>query len=180
MRQHIHGNTGIVRRSLEHTGMARALLEDFVNVNSERMPNKSRTMLDGSRETQLKIPETYKQVDILCEINTTLDQLGYKKKLSRSSFGRIWNQEYPHVALTKTSEFSKCSLCSSLKARMGAKPSLQERAKIREEIKVHMSQQQSCRNMYYAWRAFSQLQPDKYLCIIHDKMDQKKTAIPRL
>ena len=35
VRQHVHGNTGIVRRSLEHTGMARALLEDFVNVNSE-------------------------------------------------------------------------------------------------------------------------------------------------
>lgn len=34
--------------------------------------------------------------------------------------------------------------------------------------------------MYYAWRTYSELQPQKYVCIIHDKMDQKKTAIPRL
>ena len=124
VRQHVHGNKGIMRRSLEHTGLARALLQDFVDNNSERMPNKSRTMLDGSRETQLVIPETYKQVDILDDINTTLGQLGYERKLSKSSFGRIWNEEFPQVSLTKTSEFSKCSLCSSLKARLAAKPSL--------------------------------------------------------
>lgn len=89
MRQHVHGNTGIMRRSLENSGMARALLQDFVDNNCERMPNKCRTMLDGSRETQMVIPQTYKQVDILEKINTTLGQLGYGKKLSKSSFGRI-------------------------------------------------------------------------------------------
>ena len=115
VRQHVHGNKGIMRRSLEHTGLARALLQDFVENNSERMPNKSRTMLDGSRETQLVIPETYKQVGILDDINTPLGQLGYQKKLSKSSFGRIWNEKFPQVSLTKTSEFSKYSLCSSLK-----------------------------------------------------------------
>ena len=43
-----------------------------------------------------------------------------------------------------------------------------------------MAQQKSCRSLYYAWRTFSETQPQKYICIIHDKMDQKKTAIPRL
>ena len=85
--QYVHGNTGIVRRSLEHTRMARALLQDFVDNNSEQMPNKSRTMLDGSRETELVILETYKQVDILDDINTTLGQLGIEKRLLKSSFG---------------------------------------------------------------------------------------------
>ena len=101
VRQHVHGNTGIMRRSLEHIGMARALLQDFVDNNFERMPNKSRTMLDGSRETQLVIPKTYKQVDILDDINTTLGQLGYEKKLSKSSFGRIWNEVFPRISLNK-------------------------------------------------------------------------------
>ena len=36
------------------------------------------------------------------------------------------------------------------------------------------------RNFYYAWRTYSELYPSKYLCIIHDKMDQKKTCIPRV
>ena len=34
--------------------------------------------------------------------------------------------------------------------------------------------------MYYTLSKFSQLQKDWYLCIIHDKMDQKKMEIPRL
>lgn len=119
-------------------------------------------------------------MDISSEINTTLDLMGYEKRLSKSSFGRIWNKEYPHVSLTKTSEFSKCNLCSSLKARLEAKPSLQERVMLLKEREVHMAQQKTCRNLYYAWRTFSKTQPQKYVCIIHDKMDQKKIAILRL
>ena len=179
VRQYVHGNTSTLRRGLVHTSLARALLNEFID-NSERMPHRCRTLHDGSRETQLVIPATYKQVDILSEINTTLDQMGYEKRLSKSSFGRIWNKEYPHVSLTKTSEFSKCNLCSSLKSRLEAKPSLQERAMLLKEREIHMAQQKSCRSLYYAWRTFSETQPQKYICIIHDKMDQKKTAIPRL
>ena len=43
-----------------------------------------------------------------------------------------------------------------------------------------MKQQKSCRSLYYTWHTFLETQPQKYVCIIHDKMDQKKTAIPRL
>lgn len=43
-----------------------------------------------------------------------------------------------------------------------------------------MLQQMSCKNVYYAWRTYSELYPSKYLCIIHDKMDQKNTCIPRV
>ena len=53
-------------------------------------------------------------------------------------------------------------------------------AHLKEERKIHMRQQQSCTNFYYTWCKFSHFKKDKYLCIIHDKMDQKKTAIPRL
>ena len=43
-----------------------------------------------------------------------------------------------------------------------------------------MLRQMTCRNVYYAWRTYSELYPTKYLCIIHDKMDQKKTSLPRV
>ena len=43
-----------------------------------------------------------------------------------------------------------------------------------------MAEQMSCRNLYYAWRDASKIEPTKYLCIIHDKMDQMKTHLPRL
>ena len=38
----------------------------------------------------------------------------------------------------------------------------------------------TCQNVYYAWRTYSELYPTKYLCMIHDKMDQKNTCIPRV
>ena len=71
--QYLHGNTGVLRRGLQHTSKARALLDEFVNINSEPAPHKSRTMLDGSRETRLSIPSIFKQLDILNEINATLE-----------------------------------------------------------------------------------------------------------
>ena len=57
---------------------------------------------------------------------------------------------------------------------------LQERAKCMLDRRTHMLQQMSCRNVYYGWRLYSKMHPKKYLCIIHDKMDQQKTSIPRL
>ena len=128
VRQCVHGNTCVLRRELEQTCLARALIHEFVDNNAKPMPHKSRKMLDGSRETQLVILAIYKQVDILGEINTTIYETGYEKKLSKASFGRTWNKLYPHVALTKTSELSKCNFYSSIKARIKAKPNLQERA----------------------------------------------------
>ena len=87
--QYVHGNTGVLRRGLQHTSEARALLDEFVSMKSKPAPHKSRTMLDGSRETRLSIPSIFKQVDILNEINATLEQLGHEKMISKSSFGRI-------------------------------------------------------------------------------------------
>ena len=126
--QYLHGNTRVLRRGLQHTNKARAILDEFLNMNFEPTPHKIRTMLDGSRETRLSIPSIFKQVDILNEINATLEQLGHDKMLSKSYFNRIWNKEFPQVSLTKTSEFSKCTLCSGFKAKLEAKPSLEERA----------------------------------------------------
>ena len=78
--------------------MVRASLQKLVDNKTKWMPNKIRTMLDASKGTQLVIPKTCKQVDILDNINTTLGQLGYERKLSKSSFGRIWNVEFQKVS----------------------------------------------------------------------------------
>ncbi len=179
VRRAMHGNKGAIRAAWDHTQMGRAILREFVEKNAEQMPHKSRTMQDGSRETQLVIPDVYKQIDIWTEVNGTLEQLGCKK-MSMSTFNRIWNTEFKHVSLTKTSEFSKCAICSEIKEQLAATKCLQERNVLLRKRRCHMLQQQSCRNVYYGWRLASQLNPQKNLCIIHDKMDQQKTAIPRL
>ena len=60
VRQSVHGNDGLIRKGRDHTEMGRALMCSFVEENSERMPHKSRTMEDGTRETLLAIPNTYR------------------------------------------------------------------------------------------------------------------------
>ena len=44
----------------------------------------------------------------------------------------------------------------------------------------HLAHQQSCRRLYGAWREESKRNPSDILCIIHDKMDTAKTALPRM
>ena len=71
--QYMHGNTRVLRRGPQHISRVRSLVDEFLNMKSKPMPCKSRIMLDGSRETKLSIPSIFKQVDILSEINTTLE-----------------------------------------------------------------------------------------------------------
>ena len=179
VRRSVHGNEGVIRKGREHTEMGRAMIRSFVETNSERMPHKSRTMGDGTRETLLVIPSTYKQIDILHDVNKTLERLNYNP-MSSTTFNRIWNTEFANVTLSKTSDFSKCVVCSRIKSQLESTKDDEMIEQLKEERRIHMMQQQSCRNVYYTWRKFSHMQRDKYLCIIHDKMDQKKTAIPRL
>ena len=68
----MHGNDGVIRKGRDHTKMDRTLIRSFVEENLEKMPHKSRTMEDGTRETLLAIPNTYKQIDILHDVNKTL------------------------------------------------------------------------------------------------------------
>ena len=49
--------------------------------------------------------------------------------------------------------------------------------KQREE---HLAHQQSCRRLYGASCEESKHNPSDILCIIHDKMDTAKTALPRM
>ena len=71
----MHGNLGVIGKARDHIEMGKAIIRDFVENNSEQMPHKCRTLMDGSRETQLVIPEIYRQTDILHEVNLGLKKL---------------------------------------------------------------------------------------------------------
>ena len=174
-----HGNTAIIRKGHVHVEMAKAYIQEFIDKNAKRMPHKSRTSVYGDHETQLVLPSMYKQVDILREVNATLTSLGYSS-LSQPTFSRLWNTTFKIVSLSKTSTFSKCDMCTTIKLKLESTKVQEELAKLFILCRKHMLQQMTCRNVYYAWRTYSELYPTKYLCIIHDKMDQRKTCIPRV
>ena len=174
-----HGNLGIIRKQTTHVEMAKAIIQGFIDNNADQMPHKLRTSMHGTRETQQVLPSMYKQVDILREVNDTLVSLNYKT-LSQPTFSRLWNTVFKTVSLSKSSTFSKCDICTAIKAKLESTRNQEERAKYFAQRRAHMLQQMSCRNMYYAWRSTSEMYPNKFLCIIHDKMDQSKTAIPQI
>ena len=79
----MHGNDGVIRKGRDHMEMGRALIHSFVEENLEKMPHKS-----GTRETFLAVPNTYKQLDILHNVNKTLESMSLQKMLS-TTFNRI-------------------------------------------------------------------------------------------
>jgi hypothetical protein len=79
------------------------------------------------------------------------------------------------------STFSKCSECTELKEfQCAATRNSAEEKKWQRRFDEHMAHQLSCRKLYYSWRTESDRSPLEVLCIIHDGMDSRKTALPRL
>ena len=140
VRRSVHGNDGLIRKGRDHIEMGRALIRSFVDENLEKMPHKSRTMDDGTRETLLAIPNTYKQIDILHDVNKTLQSLSLQP-MSSTTFNRIWNKEFAKVTLSKTSEFSKCVVCSRIKSQLESTKDGEMIARLKDERRIHMMQQ---------------------------------------
>lgn len=96
-----------------------------------------------------------------------------------SQESRLWNTVFKTVNLLKTKTFSKCKICT-IKVKLELQKNQVEHSKYMAKRRAHMLQQMSCRNLYYAWRSASKMNPNMYLCIIHDKMAKSKTAIPQI
>ena len=56
----------------------------------------------------------------------------------------------------------------------------EEADQLKADQEYHLDEHTQGRILYHTWRYQSQTRPKEYLCIIHDKMDHCKTAIPRL
>lgn len=79
------------------------------------------------------------------------------------------------------SNFSKCTECDFLVELIAKYPrGSDEWQSLTEDRTRHLNYQRACRNIYYGWTTQSIQSPTEFLCIIHDKMDTSKTAIPRM
>ncbi|KAL3692401.1 hypothetical protein R1sor_006052 [Riccia sorocarpa] len=100
--------------------------------------------------------------------------------ISKTLFYALWSSNFDNYKFHKRGAFAKCEICVTLKQKLMQERRPDYRRPIEEQRDKHMNQQMSRRNVYYAKRTIAKAQPDKYLCLIHDKMDQAKTNIPRL
>ncbi|KAL3698009.1 hypothetical protein R1sor_012085 [Riccia sorocarpa] len=161
------------------TVQAHAVLGQLLTELAEPMPHMQRTQEDGSSVIVYMLPSCYTKKSIMEEVNCKIESIG-GETISKSLFYRNWKASCRNYKFHKRGAFTKCDTCVTLKLKLMEERRPDFRRPIEEERNKHMSEQMSRRNVYYAKRALAKAQPEKYLCLIHDKMDQNKTNIPRL
>lgn len=96
-----------------------------------------------------------------------------------SYFSRLQKENYSHVKVPAEQRFTKCKICTGLKAA-------RRRTLIRAELKdiklrreKHLQQVMTERRKYWSRRTKAKQYPHQYLSMILDGMDQHKTLLPR-
>jgi hypothetical protein len=102
--------------------------------------------------------------------------------ISQSTISRIKKELFNNVAIKPVgSSFAKCSTCNQLQQFLLKSPEgslvFVEFMKQRTQ---HLNHQASCQRFYGSWKEKLKRNPQNFLCIIHDKMDTAKTALPRM
>jgi len=81
----------------------------------------------------------------------------------------------------RSSTFTKCTICESLKDLILKVGKNSVNAKEHElKLKRHNKHQKSYKHLYHNWKTELIQSKDEYLCIIHDKMDHSKTTLLKL
>ena len=80
-----------------------------------------------------------------------------------------------------SSNFSRCSECDFLQDCISRYPrGCDEWATLVNNRTKHINYQNACHHLYHGWSSNSVDSPTEFLCIIHNKMDHTKSAIPRM
>ncbi|KAL3692045.1 hypothetical protein R1sor_005696 [Riccia sorocarpa] len=146
---------------------------------AEPMPHMQYIQADGSARILYMLPSCYNKLSIMNELNLKLKSFG-GEGISKSRFYKQWTDNFKNFRFHQKGAFAKCDTCVELKLKLMNERRPEARRPIEEERNKHMSEQMSRRNVYYAKRTLAKTQPERYLCLIHDKMDQNKSNIPRL
>jgi hypothetical protein len=173
-----HGNQGLLK-TRQNTMTARAFLEAILTENAEPMPHISYTGGFGTDTIEYRLPSCFSKKDIFKEVAIKM-QLDGLKPVVESMLYDIWKNSFANFTFHRQSAFAKCTLCVQFKENLMREKRKVERAKLEADRTRHLREQMSRRQSYYSHRVLAKTNPSEYLCIIHDKMDQAKTWIPRL
>jgi len=173
-----HGNLG-KRRMSERVCQAMVTLREIIESAADHHPSKRRTMDDNSRQVLRELPKSLTWESIRNKVNMVNAECGIGP-VSQSIVSFLHQKHFKDVVIHKKgNNFSKCTTCSELlerKARLsGLKEELEQ---YRADEKAHHDEHSQGRRLYHAWRTQSIQNPKTFLCIIHDKMDHGKTALP--
>ena len=104
------------------------------------------------------------------------------KPVSQSTVSVMKKKLFRHVEVkAPNNNFSKCSECDFLQDCISRYPrGCDEWATLMNDRTKHINYQNACCRLYHGWSSNSIDSPIEFLCIIHDKMDHTKFAIPQI
>jgi len=115
---------------------------------------------------------------VLCQVNDKCNQ----KPLSQPALSQLRKEYFRNVEVKEVgSNFSRCTECDFLVEFISKYPrGCDDWQCLVSDRDRHLNYQRACRNIYHGWSTESVQHPSEFLCIIHDKMDTTKTALPRM
>ncbi|XP_071143255.1 uncharacterized protein [Mytilus edulis] len=146
---------------------ALAWLQDFANSYAGFMPDSK----------QLHLPCCLTKSSVYSTMVSELEG-PTSQCISLSHFLLVWRTELRHIAIPRRSRFSECNTCVLLKNEIESTRNKEVRKQLMQQRDTHLKQQKSEREKYYKHAMKARRNPDKYLSIIMDAMDQAKTMIP--
>ena len=173
-----HGNKG-KRRMSERDSQAYMAMKGIIDESADNHPAKLQTMADSSRRALRELSTSFTWESIRNKANAENAELNLAP-VSQSTISLLRQKYFKEVAIHKKgNNFSKCTICSELlqqKSRLtGVKEEIES---LKQDEDAHHEEHTQGRLLYHAWRHESIHRPKEVLCIIHDKMDHCKTAIP--
>ena len=98
--------------------------------------------------------------------------------LNYRHFNRLWRLQFNNVIIPRKVRMGVSSVCASLKSFAKGGKSDDEIQNYKNLLKVHRESQALERSKALCHRQKAHQSPEKYMCIIIDGMDQKKTFLP--
>ena len=122
---------------------------------------------------QVHLPPCDKK-DIHKEMVVELKELA----VTLGQFYLIWEQEYSDVKVPPQQRLGTCEKCSGFHERIVSERDQATRDGIKRERLAHLKDVKADRLVYHTLRGQAREEPDKYIVVILDGMDQSKTNIP--
>lgn len=171
LRCYENGNRGSMKdesKTGEAVADVRQWFEVYFSTVGDYMPHYNKVHLP---------PALYKDMHAIYLSDMQLQCVQYTL-LAKNQWRAIWKQHFPHVYIGKYSCFATCDICATYKRALLEHNSLSERMALRDEQRLHIVFVREERAVYHKTRFLARSEPERYLSMILDGMDQKKTDLP--
>ncbi|KAH7365155.1 hypothetical protein KP509_18G011500 [Ceratopteris richardii] len=93
-------------------------------------------------------------------------------------FTRLWKEEFNNVSIPRKVRMGECSVCATLKNMAKGATTPQEKHNFKNLLNNHRDSQALERKKAIHHRSKALRNPERYMCLLINGMDQKKTCLP--